>query len=182
MGMFFTGTLTDASVKYLQTLTQASPIEGGFFQRPVVYLSAPQEDVDLNSIQSAQELVGQTLPLAFVASDALFNSSTNRTELDVFLKVAVAATARDPRQSLLPLKFPNPAFTPYFSWLIDPNRSRRSRSYVVNLANSMFTDQFRFEVTIGLSASTDPLGLVFNQATLNSARLNGTDPYNDRFA
>lgn len=176
--MFFTAALTQESIQYLKELTQSAPLE--LFQAPVVYVTAPSEGVNVQDPQ-ARAILDSIVYFKFADARILFNPATQRSELDVFLSVDLGMTAKPPREALFPMIKPSPTFMPYFSWCIEPNRSRTTRAFVISLINSLQADQGRFQFSATVSKQTDtaPLGLVFNESTLHASATNSSDLYRE---
>ncbi len=155
------GTFSPSALEYLARISQAAPLE--LFTSPKVYFTSPFETVSQDSLLSLASR--PTAALTYAGHRYLYNENTQVTEFCVFLSPLM------PRVQSLG-SFDNdtyePTFTPYFTWVQDPMRSSRARTFCNSLGQTLFADRFALDVELMALPSSHILSQTVNLAACNA--------------
>ena len=157
------GTFDPDALEYLSRISQAAPLE--LFSSPKVYFTAPSELLSQEILDSLS--AGSEVLVTYAGHQYLYNENTQATEFCVFLS---PLTPRVQSLGSFDQDSYEPAYTPYFTWVQDPMRSSRARSFCNSLGQTLFADRFPLRILLTPVPASHILAQTVNPAAC-AARL-----------
>lgn len=158
------GRFDPASLEYLRQVTRVAPVT--FISDPLVYLSVPKfEDVE--------GLYGNSAFIYVKSCEVLYNPRSGISEFMAFLELTQPELTRFHLADILeysdvdPKRRGNPKyFRPYFTWLLDPNRSMRVQRYTVSVSHVLVANRHPLRLHLSMVSSDSKEAEDFNESTL----------------